>query len=208
MNISARSMSRNFTIAVLAIGVLTAFTASDALEALQEKFQAGGVFRAEMDHSYRDSFTGETTVTKGTIWLAKDGYKVETADQTILVHKGTSRVYNRSRKQLILSDYHPEEDDFAPSRFFDNDGGAFTATDRVVEGRTSIQIKFTDPFDLLRSATIQIGTGGMPLSIAAEDQADNRMTTRFNSGRFQADSIGVFRINLPAGIELIDLREN
>ena len=201
-------MSRNFTIAVLAIGVLTAFTASDALKSLQAKFESGGVFRAEMDHSYRDSFTGETTVTKGTIWLAKDGYKVETSDQTILVHKGTSRVYNRSRKQLILSDYHPEEDDFAPSRFFDNDGGAFTATDRVVEGRTSIQIKFTDPFDLLRSATIQIGTGGMPLSIAAEDQADNRMTTRFNSGRFQADSIGVFRITFPAGIELIDLREN
>jgi outer membrane lipoprotein-sorting protein len=201
-------MSRNLTIAVLAIGVLTAFTASDALKTLQSKFQSGGVFRAEMDHSYRDSFTGETTVTRGTIWLAKDGYKVETADQTILVHKGISRVYNRSRKQLILSNYHPEEDDFAPSRFFDNDGSAFTATDRVVEGRTQIQIKFTDPFDLLRSATIQIGAGGMPLSISAEDQADNRMTTRFTSGRFQADSIGVFRIDLPSGIERIDLRDN
>lgn len=201
-------MSRNLTIAVLAIGVLSAFTASDALKALQEKFQTGGVFRADMDHSYRDSFTGETSVTKGTIWLAKDGYKVETADQTILVHKGVSRVYNRSRKQLILSDYRPEEDDFAPSRFFDNDGSAFKATDRVVEGRTTIQIAFSDPFDLLRSATIQIGTGGMPLSIAAEDQADNRMTTKFVSGRFQADSIGVFRINLPSGIEVIDLRDN
>ena len=78
----------------------------------------------------------------------------------------------------------------------------------MVEGRTSIQIKFTDPFDLLRSATIQIGTGGLPLSIAAEDQADNRMTTRFNSGRFLTDSTGVFRIDLPSGIELIDLRDN
>jgi hypothetical protein len=48
----------------------------------------------------------------------------------------------------------------------------------------------------------------MPLSIAAEDQADNRMTTRFNSGRFQADSVGVFRIDLPSGIERIDLRDN
>lgn len=201
-------MSRNFAIAILTIGVLTAFTASDALTSLQEKFRSGGVFRAEMDHSYRDSFTGETSVTKGTIWLTKDGYKVETSDQTIVVHKGISRVYNRSRKQLILSNYHPEEDDFAPSRFFDNDGNAFTATDRVVEGRTSIQIKFTDPFDLLRSATIQIGAGGLPLSIAAEDQADNRMTTRFNSGRFLTDSTGVFRIDLPSGIELIDLRDN
>lgn len=201
-------MSRNLTIALLSIGVLTAFTASDALQSLQAKFESGGVFRAEMDHSYRDSFTGETTVTKGTIWLAKDGYKVETGDQTILVHKGTSKVYNRTRKQLILSNYHPEEDDFAPSRFFDNESGTFTAVDRVVEGRTTIQIKFTDPFDLLRSATIQIGTGGMPLSISAEDQADNRMTTRFNAGRFQADSIGVFKIHLPTGVEIIDLRED
>ncbi len=201
-------MNLKTSLLALSVVVLTAFGVSDALKALQEKFQGGGIFRAEMEHTYRDSFTGETTLTKGTIWLAKDGYKVETGDQTILVHKGTSRVFNRTRKQLILSNYHPEEDDFAPSRFFDNDGAAYKATDRVVEGRTSIQIRFTDPFDLLRSATIQIGAGGLPTSISAEDQADNRMTTRFTSGRFQADSIGVFKIDLPKGVEVIDLRED
>lgn len=208
MNTSARSMNRNFLIPVLFAGMMVAFTASDALKGLQSRFQAGGIFRAEMEHAYVDAFTGDSTVTYGSIWLAKDGYKVETSDQTIVVHNGVSNVLNRSRNQWIVSHYRSEEDDFAPSRFFEAGTERFTATDTKTGDRTTIRIIFTDDFDLLRSAEISLNASGLPVSIAAIDQADNRMNTTFRFGRFVADSSGVFRIQAPAGVERIDLREN
>jgi len=208
MNISARSMNRNLLLPVFFAGMMVAFTASDALKGLQSRFQSGGIFRAEMEHAYVDAFTGDSTVTFGSIWLAKDGYKVETSDQTIVVHNGVSNVLNRSRNQWIISTYRPEEDDFAPSRFFEGGSGSFRATDSKNGDRTLIRISFIDDFDLLRNANITLNASGLPVSIAAVDQADNRMNTTFRFGRFVADSSGVFRIQAPAGVEIIDLRDN
>lgn len=188
--------------------LLTAMAGTDALTTLKNRFNGGGVFRAEMSHTYVDAFSGDTTMTYGSIWLARDGYKIETANQVILVHKQVSRVYNRKQKKLILSRYSPEDDDFAPSRFLGTSAARFTARESRSAGRTLIDLTFTDPFDLLRSARIELGSNSLPTVISAVDQADNRMSTRFEFGRFIADSTGVFRIQLPAGIETIDLRDN
>lgn len=207
MPISERSMRTSLGLALAAL-ITVAAGASGALDALKQRFAAGGVFRAEMTHTYVDAFTGDTTLTYGSIWLARDGYKVETTDQTIVVHNGVSRVHNRKQKKLILSLYDPEEDDFAPSRFLGGSGDRYRAAESRAEGRTRIDLTFTDPFDLLRSARIDLGSNGLPAVIEAMDQADNRMRTRFEFGRFLADSAGVFRIPVPAGTETVDLRKD
>lgn len=199
---------RTSLLMAVAATVLLAAGASGALDGLKKRFANGGVFRAEMTHTYVDAFTGDTTLTYGSIWLARDGYKVETADQIIVVHKGVSRVHNRKQKKLILSLYDPEEDDFAPSRFLGGTEVRYRASESRVEGRTRIDLTFTDPFDLLRSARIELGSNGLPASIEALDQADNRMRTRFEFGRFIADSAGVFRIPVPSGTEIVDLRKD
>lgn len=192
----------------VAATVLIAAGRSGALDTLKQRFAGGGVFRAEMTHTYVDAFTGDTTLTYGSIWLARDGYKVETADQVIVVHGGVSRVINRNQKKLILSLYDPEEDDFAPSRFLGGSGERYRASESRAEGRTRIDLTFTDTFDLLRSARIELGSNGLPLVIDAIDQAENRMRTRFEFGRFLADSSGVFRLTAPAGTEIVDLRKD
>ncbi len=181
---------------------------SDALTALQNRFDGGAVFRADLEHRYVDAFTGDTTLTFGRIWMARDGYKVETSDQTLVVRNGISRVFNKYQKKLIISSYSPEEDDFAPSRFFTPDRSGYTATDSKVGNETRIRLVFSDPYDLLKNATVTVGSNGMPLRVDAEDQAGNLMRSAFTYGRFLSDTTGVFRLSVPSGTEVIDLREN
>lgn len=207
MRIFDRSMKTSLVLA-FAVTVLVAAGALDALGNLKKRFATGGVFRAEMTHTHVDAFTGDTTFTYGRIWLARDGYKVETADQMIVVHAGVSQVHHRLQKKLILSRYDPEEDDFAPSRFLGGQGDRYRASETRRNGRPRIDLAFTDPFDLLRTARIELGGDGLPIAIEAVDQADNRMRTRFEFGRFTADSTGVFRLPVPAGTQIVDLRKD
>jgi len=207
MRISVHAMTNSLALA-LAATLLVAAGAPDALGNLKKRFATGGIYRAEMTHAHVDAFTGDTTFTYGRIWLAHDGYKVETADQVVVVHAGVSRVHHRLQKKLILSRYDPEEDDFAPSRFLGGPGDRYRVSETRRNGRPRIDLTFTDPFDLLRTARIELGGDGLPVSIEAVDQADNRMRTRFEFGRFMADSTGVFRLPVPAGTQVVDLRKD
>jgi hypothetical protein len=207
MRIFGHVMTNSLVLAFAATAMVAA-AGADAFGTLAKRFATGGVYRAEMAHTHVDAFTGDTTVTYGRVWLARDGYKVETSDQVIVVHAGVSKVHHRHQNKLILSRYDPDDDDFAPARFLGGHGDRYRVSETRRNGRPRINLTFTDPFDLLRSARIDLGSDGLPVAIDAVDQADNRMRTRFEFGRFMADSTGVFRLPVPAGTQIVDLRKD
>src|SRR5699024_8029194 len=83
----------------------------DTLDKLREKFEAGEVFQGECTQRYIDSYTHDTTSSKGEIWVGGDKYKVRTTNQTVVVDGETSMVYNDSRNRIIISNYEPSEAD-------------------------------------------------------------------------------------------------
>jgi outer membrane lipoprotein-sorting protein len=186
-----------------------AFSGEDRneLEELRQVFRDGRLLHAEMTHEFVDSYTGETQVTQGEIWISKDRYKIETGRQMILVDGETSRVYNEIRNQLVISEYDPAEDDFAPSRFFSEDDDLYYVSDvRRTDDSTVFTLVSDDPFEIFLEVRMILDTMRMPVEIRAIDQMENLLQTRFRNARFLESANGVFTFDIPDDAEIIDLR--
>jgi outer membrane lipoprotein-sorting protein len=181
---------------------------SPALRSLKAQFTAEALYRAELSHHFTDSFTGETTDVYGTIWFGRDAYRIDTPDQVVIVSGDVSTVWNRRQNRVIISQYVADDDEFAPSRFFTGDHGAFNSEDvRQEHGGTMIQIRSDDPFELFSEVRIFVDNDGRPIRIEAVDQMENQVRTEFRFGRFERFSSELFEPDYPAGTEVVDLRD-
>lgn len=180
---------------------------SPALAKLKNKFQEPVFYRAELSHQFTDSYTGETTSSHGSIWFSKDMYKIDTPDQLILVRDRTSKVYNKSQNKVIISQYDPEADDFAPSRYFSGKRDTYNSTDIInQDGTKTIKIIASDAFELFTEVDIRLSQDGNPGQIDAIDQMGNTIRTTFRFGRFERIQEGVFAISYPSDAEIVDMR--
>lgn len=178
------------------------------LDRVIQIFQEGRVFHAVMSHTFTDSYTGEEDVTEGEIWISKTKYLIRAENQTIFVDGETSVVYNESQNKVLISRYEPEEDDFAPSRFFSGKDEVFSVSDTSPQnGNTAFTLKPDDPFEIFTRVTILLGPDRIPLEISAVDQMDNNMSTTFEDAEFLEDSDAVFALDYPDDAEIIDLRK-
>lgn len=183
-------------------------TDSPALTQLKTRFAEENLFRAEMSHHFTDSYTGDVTDTYGTIWFSRDKYKIDTPDQLILVKDLVSTVYNKAQKRVIISHYDPEEDEFAPSRYFGSTRETYRSQDIVNnDGTTTILITSDDPFEIFSEVRIRVSRDGQPTQIDAIDQMDNEIRTTFRFGRFERVQDRVFEISYPSDAEIVDLRQ-
>lgn len=215
MNTSKASTSINMTrqmiifVAILLFGAGTLLANdSPALKLLKDRFSGDVMFRAEMSHFFTDSFTDETTETYGTIWFSNDRYRIDTPDQKIIVYGNVSTVFNVRQNRVIISDYDPEEDEFAPSRFFGGSEATYKSQDSIgSDGTTTILITSDDPFELFSEVEIRVSRDGSPLQIDAIDQMDNSVRTNFRFGRFERMQDDLFLLHYSDETEVIDLRE-
>jgi outer membrane lipoprotein-sorting protein len=189
-------------------GSIPLLSDSPALSQLKSRFSDDILFRAEMSHHFTDSYTGEVTDSYGTIWFNRDKYKIETPDQIILVRDLTSTVYNKAQRRVIISHYDPEEDEFAPSRYFASSRDTYRSQDiSNNDGSTTILITSDDPFEIFSEVKIRVTRDGQPSQIEAIDQMDNEIRTTFRFGRFERVQESVFAISYPADSEIVDLRQ-
>lgn len=179
----------------------------ETLDRLREKFEAGEIFRGDFTHRYVDSYTQDTTSSSGEIWVGRDRYKVRTPNQTVVVDGETSMVYNESRNRVIISEYEPSEDDFAPSRILSGIDSTFTVS-RQDEQEDTIALLLTsdDPFAIYQRVEIILSPSLNPQRIEALDPADNKIITHFENGRFIKTKQGMFQLNYPEEAEVIDMR--
>ena len=177
-----------------------------AFDQLKQAFEDGQIFHAEFAHRYEDSFTGETQQSEGIIWIGKEQYKIEGADQVMVVDGEISRVYDAAKNRVIVSDYVEEEDDFAPSRMLQGVDDSYSITETSENGQAKIVLTSDDPFSIFETVTILIDANGYPVEINAADQAENLLITSFSNGSFTERTDGLFDLETPADAELIDLR--
>lgn len=179
----------------------------EAFERLKERFEEGQVFEARFTHSYTDSFTGDSSSDSGRIWVARGSYKVQTDNETVVVDGETSRVYDRNRNRVIISEYSPEEDDFAPSRILQGVDSTFAVKQEERRGDSIyILLASEDPFALYRQVEIWLSDSLTPQRIRAVDPADNVIVTSFSGGAFAEPRPCTFRLDYPDSSEVIDMR--
>jgi hypothetical protein len=173
---------------------------------LRERFTGGDAFTAFMTHEFVDSFTRDTVVTSGTIWIGTDSYKVVTDQQLVTVDGSVSKVYNRPQNKLIISFYDPEEDDFAPSRFLAGARDRYQVAEEADDAGTLITLISGDPFEMFSEVRIHLDEDGIPWLIAGTDQAGNEFSTWFENGVFIPSTGDLFDISWPGTAEVVDLR--
>ena len=179
-----------------------------ALSTLKKRFNDGVMYRADLSHQFTDAYTGETISSFGSIWFTRDSYKIDTPDQVIIVDNLLSTVYNKQQNRVIYSNYSPEEDDFAPSRYFAGAAGEYESKETAnSDGSTTITITKTDAFEQFKEVVIRVSRNGTPTQIDAIDQMDNTIKTTFRFGRFESSDQSIFAFQPPVGAEIVDMRE-
>ncbi|MEX0779665.1 MAG: outer membrane lipoprotein carrier protein LolA [Balneolales bacterium] len=182
--------------------------AQESFEKLKDRFQQGQVLKAEMTHVFVDAYTEETVRSTGDIWIGENKYKIQVEDQVVVVDGDISRVYNKDQNKVILSEYIPEDDDFAPSRFLAGDDHSYD----IQEGQSDtadikLTLDSTDPFDVFNTVEIHLTNDLVPVRITAVDQTDNTFTTDFADAQFITPTEDTFSFPHPDNADLIDLRQ-
>jgi outer membrane lipoprotein-sorting protein len=197
------------------------------LQPLRERIRGGGILRARFESRYTDGFTSESSSRSGRLWLADGAYRIETDDQVLVVKDRVSTVLDRTENRFLISDYDPEEDDFAPSRFLDA-SETMTETQSRSGRRTVVTLSSEDPFALWLEIRIVLDARGLPVTISGRDQGDNLIDTELSDVEWLADVVNgggavppgsgagepatrsahasLFTLTPPEGMEIIDLR--
>lgn len=201
--------TRNLILALLLSGIVHTGWAQETpvFDELKERFESGAVFTASFTHTYFDDFTGESQVTEGTIWVGEQRYKIRNDSNLMVVNSDISRVYDGLKNRVIISEYVEEEDDFAPSRMLQGVDDAYSVTEtQLGGGATEVTLISEDPFTIFMQVVIRLNESGIPESITAIDQVENRLVTEFEEGRFTEANEETFLFDYPADAEIIDLR--
>ncbi len=196
-----------FLFLILITSTDTAIAQSLVFEELKTRFQEGVVFKADFRHTYTDAYTNENSTSDGVIWIDQNGYKLESDDKVIVVDGELSQVYEAFRNRLIISEYDPEEDDFAPSRMLSGLDDTYTASEeKLSSGNTLITLITQDDFATFLTVEIEVNAQLEPLKITAYDFADNVIVTTFENGKFENRTEETFALNVPDDAEIVDMR--
>ncbi len=184
----------------------TIFAQTPNFDQLKQRFDEGLIFASQFNHVYTDSYTGETVNSAGKIWIDNISYKLKSDGQTIVVDGETSQVYDPERNRVIIDNYYPEEDDFAPSRMLSGIDSTYSVSEEKVGNKTKITLTTNDDFAVFVRVEIMLDARQHPLEIRAWDISDNRIVTTFTKGRFLKPEAGVFTLQHPANAEVVDMR--
>lgn len=187
--------------------VLPAEAQQNTFNELTEKFDNGMVFHADFSHEYIDSYTGDTTASNGEIWVGENKYTVRTEHQAVVVDGETSRVYDNNRNRVIISEYEPEEDDFAPSRILNGADTTYTLeSEERRDGQILLTLTSNDAFAVFTQIEIALTSDLVPTRIFVVDQVDNEIITTFENGEFIDPQDQMFQLQYPDNAEIVDMR--
>lgn len=183
------------------------FAQENPFDTLKQKFEQGEIFYADFHHQSVDSYTEDTAASSGKIWVGEQQYKVESDEQSVVVDGEISTVYDEGRNRVIISEYEPEEDDFAPSRILNGVDSTFTvANEEQQDDQIYIRLTSDDSFAIYKEVEIYLSKALVPQKIRAVDPVDNEITTTFQRGEFIDSGEGMFQLDYPDSAEVVDMR--
>lgn len=203
-------IKKRIGLALLVLSVFyveNAFAQISGLEQLREHLKKGQVFKAEIFHTFVDSFTGDTLISSGDVWIHQNGYRLIMDDRIIAVFDTTSMVYNTIKDQIIISNYSPNDDDFAPSRFIQSSKTDFIIQEKKLKDGWSIEFVAKDEFAVFTQIVMSLDAKARPIKLVARDQNGNENGSEFKKVAFVSFSKEIKEISYPKTAEVIDLRQ-
>lgn len=199
-------------IGIMNVVVLTAHaqnSSSPALDAIKSNLLAGKVFKAQLENKFIDPTTKDTVHTSGEIWIGENEYKIHMNDRYIVVNGKVSRVYSAQKNQVIISNYDPNEDDYAPSHFL-----AGTQKEYLVrqqkgpDGNFHVILFSKDPFSLFKQVDIMVDKkDDTPMWVKSVDQTGNITISQFYNREYVIGTSEMFDLKYPPNAHVVDLRK-
>lgn len=195
------------TICLLTLISSQTIAQSKALQSIKSKLKKGLVFKATLKHTFIDSFTGDTLINSGLVWIHQNGYRIEMDERVIAVFDDKSTVYNSIKDQVIFSNYSREDDDFAPSRFINANDEEYSVSEKKFENRWSVELVSKDDFAMFTQIIIDLDKQSKPSRITAFDQNSNVNISSFLNAELLPFKQDMKQIMYPKSAEIIDLRK-
>ena len=200
-----------FLIGLMNVVVVKAQSQNDspALDAIKSNLLAGKVFKANLDNKFIDPTTKDTVHTSGEIWIGKDEYKIHMNDRYIVVNGKVSKVYSAQKNQVIISNYDPNEDDYAPSHFLSGTQKEYMVRQqKSPNGNYHVVLFSKDPFSLFKQVDIMVDKNNdTPVWVKSVDQTGNITISRFNDGKYVIGTSNMFDLKYPSDAHIVDLRK-
>ena len=177
------------------------------LNLIQDNLRHGAILSAQFNHDFIDAYTQETSRNEGSIWIGWQQYRIETVGQIIVVNGELSKVLDRRRNRVIISEYDSELDDFAPSKIIGGLGNTYQVVDTKSRQNTQeFNLQSSDAFSTFKQMSIRIDSDLKPVDLSALDMGANRMQTSFSEVKYLSSSSNLFELIIPEGAEIIDMR--
>jgi len=186
-------------------------SAQEVVDNLRARFEETGVFSAHFEQTIEDSFEGSArTLLTGTIIAGRGGYRVEMADQTVVTDETTTWVYLKDEKQVIINDYVEDDGSFSPNQFIGENAEQFSVAfaDRSDPNRYVVRLTPKSPDSYIDAATLWVRKNDYVVTrIDVVDVNGASIHFEMSEVNFRPKvSDDTFRLAVPEGVEIIDLR--
>lgn len=177
------------------------------LNLIQDELRNGAILSAQFNYEFIDAYTQETSSNEGSIWIGWQQYRIETVGQIIVINGDLSKVLDRGRNRVIISEYDSELDDFAPSKIIGGLGNTYQVVNTKSWHNTQeFNLQSSDSFSTFEQMSIRIDSDLKPVDFSALDMGANRMRTSFSEVKYLTSSNNLFELIIPKSAEIIDMR--
>lgn len=177
-----------------------------ALDRVRERYERSAGLEARFEQA------DEEGGLRGTLWLQGERYRLETGTRTVVTDGKTVWVHDRNENRVVVSDLVEDETTFSIPGFlyrFDERWRVSGAVSAVEEGQR-VQIVTlipVDPDDWFTGVTVAVRERDWTvLRIAVTDAAESTMTFRLRNVVERSLDDSRFRLEIPRGVEVVDLR--
>lgn len=177
-----------------------------ALDRVRERYERSAGFEARFEQA-----DGEGGL-RGTLWLQGEKYRLETGTRTVVTDGMTVWVHDRNANRVVVSDLVEDETTFSIPGFlyrFDERWRVSGTASAVEEGQRVQVVRLlpVDPEDWFTGVTVAVRESDWTvLRIAVTDAAESTMTFRLRNVVERALDDSRFRLEIPGGVEVVDLR--
>ena len=185
----------------------------DALQRLQEKYEAIEALQAEFSQTMSSPYSDAENTFTGQVVLKDNQYRVETGTQTIVTDGKTTWIYSPGENQVLINDYKEDEATFSLNDFLFNhhDRYKVTGTKAVQldgEKHLRIHMKPKKQSDFFREMTLWMrDRDDMVTRLEVIDQNNTRLTYTLTDIELDP-KVGsqTFSFTPPKEAEVVDLR--
>lgn len=188
-------------------------TATDLLDRIKAKYESLDALSADFTEVLHPAYSDTEQKLIGTLVMSGDRYRLETETLIVVTDGATNWVYLPEDHQVTISDFVEDETSFSPSQFFVTQPDKYNTTYKETKTVDGVKHHVLHLIPLDEEAFIQAAvlwirdTDNLITKMELTDMNETKMVFNLDNIRLNPGTdADTFRLKIPEGAEVIDLR--